>query len=182
MPESSERVIYERERGHRYTIINGFSRPDGMGGMIVKRGIQAHFRPISPVNQTGVFDATACAVSYVNSEIAAGQSKPEDRAKLIEKTLKLIRDFIENHPHFTREGGMNLIWRQKTREERIAEIEARAEAMKKQAEEMRAALKDNDLTEAEMEKMANPPQPKKDPELVKPVGVSGGGNLAGARV
>lgn len=179
MPDSEGKVIYERERGHRYTIINGFSRSDGNGGRVVRQELQAHFKTVSPINQMGVFDAAACARSYVNSEIASGQTPVDQREKRYEETLKLICDFIENHKHFTREGGLNLIWRQKTEEERVAEMKARAEAMRKQAEEMEAALKKKDVAGAE--KLSSPVIQKKDPDLVRPVGVTGGGSIAGAR-
>lgn len=172
-------MVYERNRGIQYIVENGFSRSDGMGGLIIKPGLIASFKPISDTNQMGVFDTHICAERYVNMEISSGRVESEKRKERVEQIDKRLQDFVENHPDYTREGGLGLIRRQKTREERAVELRQHAAAIIEQAQELEA--KAETMTEEELEAATAPK--KKDDEMAKPVGVvTGAVTSADARV
>lgn len=170
-------MIYERKRGIKYVVENAYSRPDGMGGRDVKPGLLANFKPVSDVNQMGIFDSRKTAEAYVQMEISTGRCKPEDRQKRVAQVDKRLCEFVENHIDYTREGGLDLIRRQKTKEERAEELKRHAQALIDQANELEGNA--DKMTEEEMEQ-AVPPTQKKD-EMVKPVEVISGPVTSGSQ-
>lgn len=186
----AERLIYERETPHRYTIENGYERRDGMGGLVIKQGFEAHFKAMSDVNLTSEFDATRAAERYADNEVMAGRVDYKDRDRIFNERLERIKSFIESHEHYTRPGGLGLIWKKKSEAQIIAEREASIMAQIEALEEMKRKVEGVQsgevsveealeeelpevMTNAEGEVKRGPGRPKKD-ELVKPVGVVAG--------
>ena len=164
-------MIYERRRGIKYIVVNGYSRPDGVGGREIKPTLQADFNPISDNNQMGVCDTLSAANQYVNMEIAAGRLAPSSKDKRVREVDNQLQAFIENHSDYTREGGLGLIRRQKTKEERAADLKQHAQAMLDQARELESKV--DEMSEEELEK-ATEPEKKDDVTGDKPVGVVSG--------
>jgi len=172
-------VIYIREAAQKYNMQNGYSKADGMGGRLIKQGILVFFEAISDENRSAIYNASKAAKHYVQAEIVSGNMERENQEKEEKKWLKEIMKFIENHDHYTKPQGQNLIWREPSPEERAAEIEKSAEEMLQRAQ----AIRDAGTTKEKEEKLEEfkedlRPQPKK--ELSKPVGVVvGAANTAG---
>lgn len=172
-------LIYLRKAGHKYNMENGFSRPDGYGGRIVKQGIMIEFQPISEINQTGRYNVTQAATKFVDFEIVAGNVERDNREKEITRRVEQISRFIENHDHFTKPDGrgQNLIWREPTDEEKAEALLREAEALKEKAEAItKAATVEEGEEKLEELKEELAPKPKK--ELSKPVGVVTGPSSA----
>lgn len=173
-------IIYIRERGHKYNYENGYSRPDGFGGRTVKQGLMIEFKPISDINQTGIFNATKAVDKYIMGEIVAGNINRGDSDKETERVMKQVRHFIETHDHYKKEDGtgQNLIWLAPTDEQRAQALRDQAEALRNQADEITKA-QTADEAEEKLKDLKEELAPKKAPqELSKPVGVISGGATA----
>lgn len=169
----SDHLIYERQTGQKYTIENGYERPDGQGGRIIKQGFIAYFKPRGDSDYRAEFDATAAAEQYADREIRAGRADYKDRDKIVREREKRLQDFIESHEHYTRTGGLGLIWKKKSEAEIIAEREASIAAQIEALEERKKKLAEKDGEVVEEEKRG-PGRPSKKDELVVPVGVTAG--------
>ncbi|RJQ39510.1 MAG: hypothetical protein C4555_03115 [Dehalococcoidia bacterium] len=163
-------MIYERKRGMQYLVETGYARSDGMGGRDIKPSLVANFKPISDNNQMGVCDTRRTAEKYVDMEIATGKLAPSSRDTRVSDVDNRLQRFIENHSDYDREGGLGLIRRQKTKEQRAAELRQHAQAMMDQANEL--DQKAEEMTEEELEKATEPE--KKSDGMAKPVGVVSG--------
>ena len=171
-------MIYERKRGMQYLVVCGISRPDGIGGREIKPSLMADFHPISDNNQMGICDTRSTAIQFVNMEIASGKLAPSSRDKRTVEIDRQLQTFIENHPDYTREGGLGLINRQMTKEQRADELKKRAQALIDQANDLEAKV--DELSEEELEKMTSPE--KKNDGMAKAVEIStGGATVANAR-
>lgn len=171
-------MIYERKRGIKYIVINGYSRPDGVGGREIKPTLMADFSPISDVNQMGVCDTRRTAEKYVDMEVATGRLAPSSRDKRVGEIDRHLQSFIEGHVDYDRDGGLGLIRKQKTREERAADLRAQAQAMIERAQELDGKV--DEMSEEELEKATEPE--KKSDGMAKPVDVvTGAATIANAR-
>lgn len=171
-------MIYERKRGIKYIVVNGYSRLDGMGNRDVRPTLLADFTPISETNQMGVCDTRRTAEQYVDLEVSAARLAPSSRDKRVAEVDNQLQRFIENLPDYSREGGLGLIRKQKTKEERAVELRQHAQAMIEQAQELEG--KAGTMTDEELEKATAPEQ--KSDGMAKPVGVlSGAATTADSR-
>ncbi len=161
-------MIYQRRRGHQYMVECGFSRPDGMGGRLVKPGLRIKFEPISEGNPTAEYDSTRHAERYVDRLISSGQCEYKDREAKIKEVDGRLQGFIERHQHFKKADGtgLGLIWKKKTMEEMAAELKQSIQAQTDRLREMEAAIQRKD--EKELEELTV--KPKTD-GMAKPVGV-----------
>ena len=152
-------MIYERKRGMRYLIEAGYSRLTGMGDRDIKPSLIAEFKPISDNNQMGVCDTRRTAEQYVAIEVASGKLAPSSRDKRVVDVDNRLQRAIEMHPDYEREGGLGLIRRQKTKEQRAAELRQHAQAMIDKAAELEKSV--DTMSEEELEK-ATAPEKKSD--------------------
>ncbi len=171
-------MIYERKHGHQYTVENGFSRPDGQGGRIVKLGLMAIFEPRSVIDPTAEFDTTRAATTYVDMNIAAGNTPYVEREAKIKETDQRLQTFIESLRDFTRPGGLGLIWRQRTIEERAAILEQSIQAQQDRLREMQTSIKDK--SDAELEELTKP-EVKTDGLAKAPGVITGTATIASQR-
>lgn len=159
----------------QYLLETGYSRPDGMGGREIKPSLLAVFKPISDNNQMGICDTRRTAEKYVDMEISTGKLAPSSRDKRVRDVDTRICNFIESHSDYDREGGLGLIRRQKTKEERAAELRKHAAAMIEQAQELETKV--DTMTDEELEAATTPP--KKDDGMAKAAGVITGAVTTG---
>lgn len=171
-------MIYERKHGHQYTVENGYSRPDGQGGRIVKLGLMAVFEPRSPMDPTAEFDTARAAATYVDMNISAGNIPYEHKEAKVKETDQRLQSFIEGLQDFTRPGGLGLIWRQKTVEERAAMLEQSIQAQQDRLREMKDSIKDK--SEAELEELTRP-EVKTDGMAKQPGVITGGATTSTPR-
>lgn len=156
-------MIYERKRGMQYLIETGYARPDGMGGRDIKPSLMAVFKPISDTNQMGICDTRYTAEIYVDREVAVGKLAPSSRDKRVVDVDNRLQRVLESHPDYQ----MGLIWKQKTKAERAAELRQHAQAMMDKASELDE--KADQMSEEELEQATTPE--KKDDGMAKAVGV-----------
>lgn len=160
-------MIYERKRGMKYLIETGYSRPNGVGGRDIKPSLVAEFKPISDNNQMGICDTRKIAERYVDMEVAVGNLAPSSRDKRVVEVDNRLQRVIEAHLDYDREGGLGLIRRQKTKEQRAAELRQHAQAMIDQAGELEKSIET--MSDEELEKATAPE--KKSDGMAKPVEV-----------
>lgn len=163
-------MIYERKRGMQYLVETGYARPNGIGGQDIKPSLIADFRPISDNNQMGICDTIKTAEQYVQMEIASGKLAPGSRDKRIREVDNRLQNYIENHNDYSREGGLGLIKRQMTTEERAAQLKQQAQAMLDRARELESSVEK--MTDEELEQATAPE--KVSDGMAKPVGVVSG--------
>lgn len=165
MPEEQE-LVYERKRGMQYIVQNSTEKETKFGKKVTQ-GIMAQFWPQSDLHQMGVFNVTKYVDDWVQYEINAGNIGIGDEKAKEKKKKELtnaIVEWIENHQDF----HAGIIWKKKSKEDLIADMEKSIQSQQEALEKMRADAKE--MPEEQLEKIT-------DPDKAKPDGMVTGGGI-----
>ncbi|MFI5324252.1 MAG: hypothetical protein ACHQ6U_12175 [Thermodesulfobacteriota bacterium] len=177
MPEEQD-VIYERQRGMKYIVVNGRTRKNEDTGLITtSQTLWASFQPIDHLNQMGIFNITQYVDNWLQTEISAGNVDAFDQKGIEKKrkdTITLLVKFIESHPDFR----AKMIWKQKTREEHAAILKQHIADQQKLLEELEGIA--DELNIEEIKEIHDPDEIKSD-GMVTGGGIISAGTIANKR-